>query len=59
MGKIFLKHFHKQEVDKMAIKYKGINLRKETYEELSELGEFGDSFDDIINRILDVYKKNK
>lgn len=43
----------------MAKKYRGINVRKETYEELSELGEFGDSFDDIINRILDVYKKNK
>ena len=43
----------------MTKKYRGINLHKETYEELSELGEFGDSFDDVINRILDVYKKNK
>ena len=40
----------------MAKKYRGINVRKETYEELSELGKFGDSFDDIINRILDVYQ---
>lgn len=37
-------------------KYKTIKLKKETYERLRSHGNMGESFDDLINRILDEWE---
>jgi predicted CopG family antitoxin len=36
---------------------KQIKIRDETYDELKELGKMGDSFDQVITRIIDHYKR--
>jgi hypothetical protein len=33
---------------------KNINVSSSTYEKLTQRGEFGESFDGLLNRILDV-----
>ena len=38
---------------------KTIKIQAETHKRLTAHGQFNDSFDDIINRILDVYEKKK
>lgn len=39
--------------------YKNIKLREETYERLQKHGKMSDSFDDLINRILDEWEDNE
>jgi hypothetical protein len=35
-----------------------VNVKKETHEALNEIGHRGETFDDIIMRLIDFYKKN-
>lgn len=37
---------------------KQVNLRKETYERLRNYGKAGESFSDLIERILDEIERN-
>ena len=36
-----------------------IRIKKSTHSKLVEIGEYGDSMDDIINRLLESYKKGR
>ena len=36
-----------------------IRIAKETHKKLVAVGEYGDSMDDIINRLIETYKKSK
>jgi len=38
---------------------KTLKIRPETHRKLSKLGLFGESFDDVINRLIEFYEKNK
>jgi hypothetical protein len=40
-------------------KHTSIKITHETHERLETYGKFGDSFDDIINRVLDENDANK
>ncbi|WP_363464996.1 DUF7557 family protein [Halogeometricum borinquense] len=37
-------------------KYKSIKVYESTYDRLQSHGNMGESFDDLINRILDIYE---
>ena len=37
----------------LVIKRKMVNLTTETYERLRTIGKMGESFDDVINRLID------
>lgn len=43
----------------MVEKLKTIKIKEETHQQLVELGKKGDSFDGLINMLIDHYKKNK
>ncbi len=43
----------------MVSKLKTIKIKEETHKRLSELGKKGDSFDDLINMLIDHFKKKK
>lgn len=43
----------------MRTDYKWIRLRSDIYHELRDLGQFGDSFSDILRRLLDSYYVTK
>lgn len=43
----------------MVEKLKTIKIKEETHKRLAELGKKGDSFDDLINMLIDSLKKNK
>lgn len=43
----------------MVEKLKTIKIKEETHKRLAELGKKGDSFDDLINMLIDHLKKNK
>lgn len=36
---------------------KNVNIDGDTYERLKKRGEFGESFDELINRLLDLLEK--
>ena len=36
---------------------KTLKIKDETHRKLTEVGNFGESFDDVINRVVDFYKK--
>lgn len=38
---------------------KNVSLAEATYDRLKSNGRFGESFDDLINRVLDVFEKHK
>ncbi len=38
---------------------KSIRIKQNTYNELKELGEFGESFDDLIKRLIKKHKKQR
>lgn len=38
---------------------KNVNLSTETYDRLSRYGLFKESFDDLINRVLDIVDEHK
>ena len=42
-----------------ALDMKTIRVSDQTHKELTKLGNYGDSMDDIIKRIVEVYKKEK
>ncbi len=39
--------------------YKNIKIHQETHERLQSHGDMGESFDDLINRILDDWEKQE
>jgi len=43
-------------VDKAQRAYKGLNVKPDTYERLVALGHKGQSFDGIINDLIDKYE---
>ena len=38
---------------------KTLRVRDDTHKELSELGVYGETMDDIIKKVVDFYKQNK
>ncbi len=38
---------------------KMVKLEDETYEELSSIGQFKETYDDIVKRLLATYRKGK
>ncbi|MFC7046551.1 hypothetical protein ACFQH6_15075 [Halobacteriaceae archaeon GCM10025711] len=42
--------------DEEREKYKSIKVYESTYKRLRSHGNMGESFDDLINRVLDVYE---
>jgi len=43
----------------LMTEYKNIKLHKETYDRLKQHGNMDESFDDLINRILDDWEENE
>ncbi len=43
----------------MVSNLKTIKIKEETHKRLAEIGKKGDSFDDLINMLIDCYKKVK
>lgn len=43
----------------MVKSYTMVRLKKETVEKLKELGKKGETYDDIIRKLLDFYEKKK
>jgi hypothetical protein len=41
----------------VMVEYKNIKLHKETYERLKQHGDMDESFDDLINRILNDWEE--
>jgi len=40
-------------------RYHQIRIKLETKQRLMEIGEFGESFDDVIRKLLDFYEKHR
>jgi hypothetical protein len=36
-----------------------VKLKDETHADLSKLGRYGDTMDDIVRRLIDFYKRHK
>ncbi len=45
-----------EEIGKNSSDWKNIRIKEDTYTRLSALGSMKDSFDDVINRLLDYYE---
>jgi hypothetical protein len=45
--------------NKDEIREKTIRVRKRNYDELREIGKMGIDFDDVITKLLEVYKKEQ
>ena len=43
----------------MVSKLKTIKIKEETHKKLVDIGKKGDSFDDLINMLINHYKKKK
>jgi len=39
------------------VEYTQVRLRKETCEALKQVGEMGDSYDSVINKLIDCFEK--
>ena len=46
------------EYNPMSLLPKQIKLRDNTYDELTAIGHKNDTYDDIVRRLLDTYKKS-
>ena len=46
-------------MSEILIKRKMVNLKPETYDRLLGVGSMKESFDEVINRLIDVYEKRE